>query len=50
MVEEGFLRPDTRDLLIVADNAPGLLDKMEKSSQQNQENKPLDRSLYVDNN
>lgn len=50
MVEEGFLRPETRALLIVADSAPELLDKMEISSQQNPENKPLDRSLYVDNN
>ncbi|MEO6282659.1 MAG: TIGR00730 family Rossman fold protein [Dyadobacter sp.] len=50
MVEEGFLRSDNRDLLIVADNASELLDKMEKASQLNPENKPLDRSLYIDNN
>ncbi|MCE7067296.1 TIGR00730 family Rossman fold protein [Dyadobacter sp. CY326] len=50
MVEEGFLRPDTRRLLIVADNAVGLLDKMEASRVENTENKPLDKSLYVDNN
>ncbi|WAC11332.1 LOG family protein [Dyadobacter pollutisoli] len=50
MVEEGFLRSENRDLLIVADSAQELLDKMETFRQQNPENKPLDRSLYVDNN
>ena len=50
MVEEGFLRPDIRNQLIVADNAAELLDQMEIQSQQNPENKPLDRSLYVDKN
>jgi predicted Rossmann-fold nucleotide-binding protein len=28
MVEEGFLKPENRDLLIVADNIEELLDKM----------------------
>ena len=50
MVEEGFLHPDNQKLLIVADNVSELLDKMEAMQVQNMENKPLDKSLYVDNN
>jgi uncharacterized protein (TIGR00730 family) len=48
MVEEGFLSTDSHKLLVVADNAPGLLEKMEEFRVQNVENKPLDMSLYVD--
>ena len=50
MVEEGFLHPDNQKLLVVADNAAGLLEKMEAFRVENIENKPLDKSLYVDNN
>ena len=50
MVEEGFLHPDNQKLLVVADNASGLLEKMEAFRVENIENKPLDKSLYVDNN
>lgn len=50
MVEEGFLHPDNQKLLVVADNASGLLEKMEAFRVKNIENKPLDKSLYVDNN
>jgi uncharacterized protein (TIGR00730 family) len=50
MVEEGFLHPDNRKLLVVAEEAGVILEKMEEYRQKNPENKPLDRSLYVDNN
>ena len=50
MVEEGFLHPDNQKLLVVADNASRLLEKMEAFRVENIENKPLDKSLYVDNN
>ena len=50
MVEEGFLRPDNLQLLVVADNVVGLLEKMEAFRLQASENKPLDMSLYVDEN
>lgn len=50
MVEEGFLHPVNQKLLVVADNAAELLEKMEKFRAENTENKPLDMSLYVDNN
>ena len=50
MVEEGFLHPDNHKLLVVAEQAGTLLEKMEDYRLKNQENKPLDRSLYVDNN
>ncbi|MCF2503874.1 TIGR00730 family Rossman fold protein [Dyadobacter sp. CY107] len=50
MVEEGFLHPDNQKLLVVADNVVGLLEKMEAFRVENIENKPLDKSLYVDNN
>ncbi|MCF0049439.1 TIGR00730 family Rossman fold protein [Dyadobacter chenwenxiniae] len=50
MVEEGFLHPDNQKLLVVADNVSGLLEKMEAFRVGNTENKPLDKSLYVDNN
>lgn len=49
MVEEGFLHIDKRKLLVVSDNVAELLDEMEKFSQTEGENKPLDKSLYVDN-
>lgn len=49
MVEEGFLHIDKRKLLVVSDNVAELLDEMEKFSQNEGENKPLDKSLYVDN-
>jgi uncharacterized protein (TIGR00730 family) len=50
MVEEGFLRPDKRELLVVAKDPETLLEKMEIFRLQNVENKPLDGSLYVDKN
>lgn len=50
MVEEGFLHPDNQKLLMVDDNVVGLLEKMEAFRVENIENKPLDKSLYVDNN
>lgn len=50
MVEEGFLRPDNRALLVVAEEPTTLLEKMEAFRLQNAENKPLDGSLYVDKN
>lgn len=50
MVEEGFLRPDNRALLVVAEDPAALLEKMEAFRLQNAENKPLDGSLYVDKN
>lgn len=46
-VEEGFLHIDNRDLLIVADNANELLEKMQVYHLSEKENKPLDTSLYV---
>lgn len=49
MVEEGFLNIDKRKLLIVSDNVQELLQKMEMFGQDKRENKPLDKSLYVDN-
>lgn len=48
MVEEGFLRPDTRALLVVDGDPATLLEKMEIFRLHNAENKPLDGSLYVD--
>ncbi|GGM73661.1 cytokinin riboside 5'-monophosphate phosphoribohydrolase [Dyadobacter beijingensis] len=50
MVEEGFLRPDNRRLLVVAADPATLLEKMEAYRLENAENKPLDGSLYVDKN
>ncbi|MBO9615932.1 MAG: TIGR00730 family Rossman fold protein [Dyadobacter sp.] len=50
MVDEGFLRPDNRALLVVAEDPATLLEKMEAFRLQNAENKPLDGSLYVDKN
>ncbi|NIJ55573.1 LOG family protein [Dyadobacter arcticus] len=50
MVDEGFLHPDNRKLLVMSDDAATLLEKMEIYRLENQGNKPLDRSLYVDNN
>ena len=49
MVEEGFLHTDNRKLLLVADNAIALLDKMKDFWLKNKGNKPLDKSLYIDN-
>jgi uncharacterized protein (TIGR00730 family) len=48
MVDEGFLHIDKRRLLIVSDNVKELLVGMERFSQEARENKPLDKSLYVD--
>jgi len=48
MVEEGFLHESNRKLLVVANDAISLLDKMEAFALDNTENKPLDMSLYVD--
>jgi uncharacterized protein (TIGR00730 family) len=50
MVEEGFLHPANFDLLLVAEEPVALLDKMEQYRAENPENKPLDRSLYIDHN
>jgi uncharacterized protein (TIGR00730 family) len=47
MTEEGFLRPENRDLMLVAENSEELMEKMEAFFQQNQGNKPLDHTLYV---
>ncbi len=49
MVEEGFLTEQNRRILLVADNAADLLEKMEIYHQQGWGNKQLDRSLYVRN-
>ncbi|WP_221394713.1 TIGR00730 family Rossman fold protein [Dyadobacter sp. NIV53] len=50
MVEEGFLHTNNHQLLVVAGDAVTLLDKMEDFRLHNKGNKPLDKSLYVDNN
>ncbi|TDB68872.1 LOG family protein [Arundinibacter roseus] len=47
MTEEGFLRPENRDLMLVADTVDELLEKMETFFLQKAENKPLDHTLYV---
>ena len=47
MVEEGFLRPENRDLMLVAETVEELLDKMTAFSQNRAGNKELDRTLYV---
>lgn len=48
MTEEGFLRPENRALMLVADSVDELLAKMEAFIEQRpQENKPLDHTLYV---
>ncbi|GAB2802448.1 TIGR00730 family Rossman fold protein [Rhabdobacter roseus] len=47
MVEEGFLRPENRALLLVADTAEVLLEQMEAFLIRPAENKPLDTTLYV---
>ena len=49
MVEEGFLHENNRQLLIVSDNAVTLLNEMEDFLLKNKGNKPLDKSLYIDN-
>ena len=49
MVEEGFLHESNRRLLIVDHDATSLLNKMETFASDNSGNKPLDKSLYVDN-
>jgi uncharacterized protein (TIGR00730 family) len=47
MMEEGFLRPENRALMLVADTVDGLLEQMESFWRQKAENKPLDHTLYV---
>jgi uncharacterized protein (TIGR00730 family) len=47
MVEEGFLRSENRQLLLVADTAEELLQKMEDFLATKKENKTLDTSLYL---
>lgn len=47
MTEEGFLRPENRALMLVAETVDELLEKMENFYQQKTENKPLDHTLYV---
>ncbi|MBU1822969.1 MAG: TIGR00730 family Rossman fold protein [Bacteroidetes bacterium] len=47
MMEEGFLRPENRALMLVSETVDGLLEKMESFWQQKAENKPLDHTLYV---
>ena len=49
MVEEGFLHENNRQLLIVSDDSVTLLNKMEDFLLKNKGNKPLDKSLYIDN-
>jgi len=46
-VEEGFLHVENRDLLLVADTASSLLEKMDHYHKTKKENKPLDTSLYL---
>lgn len=48
MVEEGFLRPENRDLMLVAETVEELLEKMTEFSQNQAENKELDQTLYVE--
>ena len=45
--EEGFFNVENREILIVADNASELLEKMQAYHLSEKENKPLDTSLYV---
>ncbi len=47
MVEEGFLRPENRDLMLVTETVEALLEKMMDFSQNKAENKELDHTLYV---
>lgn len=47
MMEEGFLRPENRALMLVAETVDELLAKMEGFWQGKAENKPLDDTLYV---
>jgi len=47
MVEEGFLTISNRALLLIADNATELLDKMELFHTQDRGDNPLDMSLFV---
>lgn len=49
MVEEGFLRPENRALMLVAETVEELLEKMLGFSRPNPENMPLDKTLYVGN-
>ncbi|CAG5012567.1 Putative cytokinin riboside 5'-monophosphate phosphoribohydrolase [Dyadobacter sp. CECT 9275] len=49
MVEEGFLRPENRQLLLVDQEVNSLLLRMEEFRGKHQGNKPLDLSLYVEN-
>jgi len=49
MVEEGFLHENNRQLLIVSDDGVTLLNEMEDFLLKNKGNKPLDKSLYIDN-
>ena len=50
MVEEGFLHEANRNLLLVDSDIEGLVQKMQDFSATHEKNKPLDLSLYVDNN
>jgi uncharacterized protein (TIGR00730 family) len=47
MMEEGFLRPENRALMLVAETVDELLVKMESFWKGKAENKPLDDTLYV---
>lgn len=49
MVEEGFLHIDNRKLLLVSDNTVDLLEQMQEFAVNNPGNKPLDKSLYLEN-
>jgi len=49
MVEEGFLHIDSRKLLLVSDNTVDLLEQMQEFAVNNPGNKPLDKSLYLEN-
>ncbi|GHB57368.1 cytokinin riboside 5'-monophosphate phosphoribohydrolase [Persicitalea jodogahamensis] len=48
MVEEGFLRPENRELMLVAETVEELLEKMSEFFQNKAENKELDQTLYVE--
>ncbi len=47
MVQEGFLRPENRDLVIVDSDIQQLINRLEASQKNQTENKTLDHTLYV---
>ncbi|PWJ60037.1 hypothetical protein CLV98_101212 [Dyadobacter jejuensis] len=48
MVEEGFLHPSNKELLLVDTDIAGLLSQMEAYISKQGENKNLDRTLYIE--